>query len=390
MNKSLSDTAAPRLRRIVVPYGTRPEIIKLAPVVRALRASGHSVTTVNTGQHTDASMSRDLSDALGLDATITNVLTLNRDLRLGQIVSDAVRIVREQEPDLVLALGDTDTVPAYAIAAKRNSVPFVHLEAGLRSFNQRSMEELNRKIASAGAAIHFAPTERARSFLRGEGIADERIFVVGNPVIDTLVSTSMSPLRVEERSGILVTAHRATNVDDPRRLARLVRLVNDIASAIGPVTFPVHPRTAQRLADSTPSLRFDDRVTVSTPSGYIAFVDQLRRSLLVVTDSGGLQEEAAYFGIPLVVLRGSTSRWESVENGSVRLATLDGDQDILEALDAARALTSDAALRRVAAIPCPYGDGTTGATVASVLSDPSLDHLLALEEPSFIEGSLPW
>ena len=390
MNSPLPDPAAPRLRRIIVPYGTRPEIIKLAPVVRALRATGHSVTTVNTGQHTDASMSRDLSDALGLDATITNVLVTDRDLRLGQMVSDAVRIVREQAPDLVLALGDTDTVPAYSVAAKRSSVPFAHLEAGLRSFNQRSMEELNRRIASAGAAIHFAPTERARTFLRSEGIADERIFVVGNPVIDTLVSTSLPPLGVEERSGILVTAHRATNVDDPRRLARLVQLVNDLASTIGPVTFPVHPRTARRLAEFTPALRFDDRVTVSTPSGYVAFVDQLRRSLLVVTDSGGLQEEAAYFGIPLVVLRGSTSRWEGVENGSVRLATLDADQGVLEALDAARALTSAIALRRVASIPCPYGGGATGEAVASILADPSLDRLLLLEEPSFIKGSLPW
>ncbi|MBW4079045.1 MAG: UDP-N-acetylglucosamine 2-epimerase (non-hydrolyzing) [Acidobacteria bacterium] len=385
-----SPTPSVRRRRILVPYGTRPEIIKLAPVVRALRAVGHSVITVNTGQHSDAPMSGDLSLALGLETTITNVLTLDKSSRLGQIVSDALRIVSEHRPDLVLALGDTDTVPAYALAAKRSSLPFVHLEAGLRSFNQRSAEELNRKIGSASASLHFAPTERSRAFLRSEGVDDDRIRVVGNSVIDALLSTSLSPLGVEERFGVLVTAHRATNVDDPQRLSRFVGLVNDLASTIGPVTFPVHPRTAQRMAQFLPGVRFHDQVTLSPPLGYFSFIDQLRRSLLVVTDSGGLQEEASYFGVPLVVLRGSTSRWESVENGSVRLATLDDDQGAARAREAANLLTRDESLRTIATIPCPYGDGHTGEAVARYLGDPSLDQYLILEEPSFLNGEVPW
>ncbi|MHB1251866.1 MAG: non-hydrolyzing UDP-N-acetylglucosamine 2-epimerase [Acidimicrobiales bacterium] len=390
MTSPSTSTAPERHRRIIVPYGTRPEIIKLAPVVRALRAQGHGVITVNTGQHTDAPMSGDLSLALGLDATITNVLALDRALRLGQIVSDALRIVSEQRPDLVLALGDTDTVPAYALAAKRSSVPFVHLEAGLRSFNQRSAEELNRKIGTASASLHLAPTQRSRSFLRSEGVSDERIRVVGNSVIDALVTTSMPPLGLEERSGVLVTAHRATNVDEPQRLARFLTLVNELASTIGPVTFPVHPRTAQRMAQFLPGFRFHERVMLSAPLGYFSFIDQLRRSLLVVTDSGGLQEEAAYFGVPLVVLRGSTSRWESVQNGSVQLASLDDDQGATRALAGAHLLTSDASLRVTAAIACPYGDGHTGETVARLLADPSLDPILVLEEPSFLNGEVPW
>ncbi len=383
-------TPPTRQRRIIVPYGTRPEIIKLAPVVRALRANGHSVITVNTGQHSDASMSGDLSLALGLDATITNTVPLDPSPRLGQIVGDALRIVAEHRPELVLALGDTDTVPAYALAAKRSSVPFVHLEAGLRSFNQRSAEELNRKIGSASASLHFAPTERSRTFLRAEGIEDERIRVVGNSVIDALLATSMSPLDLNERAGVLVTAHRATNVDNPQRLARLVDLVNDLASTIGAVTFPVHPRTAQRMAQFLPGVRFHERVTLSPPLGYFSFIDQLRRALLVVTDSGGLQEEASFFGVPLVVLRGSTSRWESVENGSVRLATLDDDDGAVRAHEAAHLLTREETLRAVASIACPYGDGHTGEAVARQLADPSLDRFLILEEPSFLDGEVPW
>ncbi len=390
MTDSTSSSTAIRQRHIIVPYGTRPEIIKLAPVVRALRAGGHRVTTVNTGQHSQTAMSGDLSLALGLDATVTNVLGLDRSLRLGQIVSDALRIVTERRPDLVLALGDTDTVPAYALAAKRSSVPFVHLEAGLRSFNQRSAEELNRKIGSASASLHLAPTQRSRTFLRSEGISDERIRVVGNSVIDALVTTGLGPLQTAERSGVLVTAHRATNVDDPERLARFLNLVNDLAGSIGPVIFPVHPRTAQRMAQFLPEFRVHDDVTLSPPLGYLSFIDHLRRSLLVVTDSGGLQEEASYFGVPLVVLRGSTSRWESVENGSLQLASLHDDQSAHKALESARELTSDESLRNISSIPCPYGDGHTGEKVASLLADPALDPYLILEEPSFLDGEVPW
>lgn len=390
MSTPTPSSPAIRQRRIIVPFGTRPEIIKLAPVVQALRAGGHNVITVNTGQHSDTAMNAEHSLALGLDATITNVLGLDRTLRIGQIVSDALRIVAERSPDLVLALGDTDTVPAYALAAKRSSVPFVHLEAGLRSFNQRSAEELNRKIGSVSASLHFAPTQRSRTFLRSEGIGDERIHVVGNSVIDALVATCLQPLETTERSGVLVTAHRATNVDDPERLARFFNLVNDLAATVGPVIFPVHPRTAQRMAQFLPGLRVHDDVTLSPPLGYLSFIDQLRHSLLVVTDSGGLQEEAAYFGVPLVVLRGSTSRWESVENGSVQLASLHDDQSAQRALAGARELTSTESLRHISSIPCPYGDGRTGETVSALLGDPALDPYLILEEPSFLNGELPW
>ena len=390
MSAAANDATTSRRRRILIPFGTRPEIIKLAPVVRALRDAEHVVVTVNTGQHSDPIMSSEISDRLDLDATITYRLSQEPDLRFANIASDASRCVREQEPDLVLALGDTDTVPAYTMAAKRNSVAFAHLEAGLRSFNQRSSEELNRRIASVGAVLHFAPTARARSFLCDEGVDDARIFVVGNSSIDSLVHSSWTALSINERAGVLVTAHRATTVDDPRRLARLLELVNQLAQQVGPVAFPVHPRTTQRIDEFFPNFRFHDAVTLSKPLGYGEFIEQLRRSLLVVTDSGGLQEEAAYFGLPLVVLRGSTPRWEGVENGSTTLASLESDESAHEALVAAHTLTSGSSLQRVASIPCPYGDGTTGRQVAAILARPSIDELLILKEPSFTNGSLPW
>lgn len=390
MSDSKKRNPSARSRRVLVPFGTRPEIVKLAPVVTALRDGGHDVFCIDTGQHNAPAMSAEIANALELVADVTMVLSDDRDQRVGQIHADALRLVREQQPDVVLALGDTDTVPAYALAARRSSVAFAHLEAGLRSFNERSVEELNRKMASAAAALHFAPTSRARSFLLAEGVASERIFVVGNSAIDTLVASALEPVALREREGVLVTAHRPTNVDDPKRLRRLVSLINALSTQVGPVFFPVHPRAARLLAQDDGDLILESSVSVSEPLGYPEFIERLRRSRLVVTDSGGVQEEAAYFGVPVVVLRGSTPRWEGVENGSAVLATLASDDGQALAMAASLRLTTDESQRRVADLPCPYGDGTTGRQVARILSDPSSDELLVLREPNFVNGDLPW
>lgn len=390
MNESKERTFKTRSRRVLVPFGTRPEIVKLAPVVTALRDGGHDVVCIDTGQHSAPVMSAEIADALGLVADVTITLGDDRDQRVGQIHADALRLVREHKPEVVLALGDTDTVPAYALAARRSSVAFAHLEAGLRSFNERSVEELNRKVASAAASLHFAPTSRARSFLLAEGVASERIFVVGNSVIDTLVASALLPVALGEREGVLITAHRPTNVDDPNRLRRLVALINALSLQVGPVFFPVHPRTARLLAQGDNDLILNSSVTVSEPLGYVEFIERLRHSRLVVTDSGGIQEEAAYFGVPVVVLRGSTPRWEGVENGSAVLAILASDDGEALAMTASLELTTDESQRRVAELPCPYGDGTTGRQVAQILGDPSSDELLVLREPNFINGDLPW
>jgi UDP-N-acetylglucosamine 2-epimerase (non-hydrolysing) len=375
---------------VLVPFGTRPEIIKLAPVVRALRADGHHVVTIDTGQHFSSNMSSEIASALGLSVDVTEVLSSERDDRLGQIHASATRLVREYQPDVVLALGDTDTVPAYVLAARRNSVPFAHLEAGLRSFNERSVEELNRRVASAGSSIHFAPTERSRSFLLREGISSERVFVVGNSAIDSLVASGLGRVPLDERKGVLVTAHRPTNVDDPSRLRRLTTLINELSQQVGPVLFPVHPRTERQLELAGADARLSKDVTRCAPLDYFEFIDHLRHARLVVTDSGGIQEEAAYFGVPVVILRGSTPRWEGVENGSAVLVALAHDDGVSDALAAATRLTTVDSQSQVAALMCPYGDGTTGQQVANILSSSTSDVLLTLLEPDYTNGARPW
>jgi UDP-N-acetylglucosamine 2-epimerase (non-hydrolysing) len=374
-------------RRILVPFGTRPEVIKLAPVVHALRAAGHQVTTVDTGQHQDAAMSGDVQKSLNLLPDVR----LTKPNGLGGLVTAALSALAAHPADLVLALGDTHTVPAWALAARNAGIPFAHLEAGLRSFNPRSAEEINRRVAAATAQLHFAPTDRAAAFLHAEGVPADRVFVVGNPVIDTLREKGVTPVPPSDRNGVLVTAHRASNVDDPARLSRLVDVVGRLA-AIGPVRFPIHPRTRARLHEHGLAERLSalPGVTCEEPLPYDELLGALANARVVVTDSGGLQEEAAYLGVPVVVLRRSTPRWEGVEAGTAVLTGITSDDEAGHAVAAAHRLSTPSELARVAALPCPYGDGHTGTRVATLLADPSLDHLLALDEPDHTGGTLPW
>ncbi|MGY1739307.1 MULTISPECIES: non-hydrolyzing UDP-N-acetylglucosamine 2-epimerase [unclassified Blastococcus] len=379
-------------RSVLVPFGTRPEVVKLAPVVAALTAAGHRVEVVDTGQHTDPALSTELQETLGLAPTLRFALpTDSPESRLGALYADAARAVARFRPDVVLALGDTNTVPAYALAARGAGVPFAHLEAGLRSLNPRSVEEVNRRVAAAVAALHLAPTRRAAAFLAAEGVPAERVFVVGNPVVDTLVARGVRPVPVAQRRGVLVTAHRPTNVDDPVRLKRLVGVVRSLAEQVGPVTFPVHPRTAARLVATGLDAELDSPgITLSGPIGYDELLAALAAARIAVTDSGGVQEEAAYLGVPVVVLRGSTPRWEGVEAGTTTLAGLADDTAADAVLAAAARHTSPEGQAHAAALPCPYGDGTTGPQVAAILADEATDALLAIEEPDFTDGSLPW
>jgi len=365
--------------KVLIPLGTRPEIIKLAPVVRVLRAAGFAVRTVATGQHFDPALTDTFFEDLGVAPDDRWVVQGEEADRVGRILSLAFRELAERRPDLVLTLGDTYTVPLFCLAARRHRVPVAHLEAGLRSGNQTSIEETNRKVAAAAASLHLAPTDLAARFLRTEGVAEERIAVVGNPIVDVLRQLGIPRRPPAERDGIVLTAHRPTNVDDPDRLERLIELAVRLAAEIAPVTFPVHPRTARRLEACQAEGRLEaGGVRLLPPLPYPEMLARIAGARLIVTDSGGLQEEASWFGVPVVVLRSSTPRWEGVEAGTSVLAGLDPDR----AVEAGKQLTTPEEQRRVAAAPCPYGDGHTAERVAALLDDPAVLRLLTLEEPS--------
>jgi len=365
--------------RLLVPFGTRPEIVKLAPVVAALRDAGHDVHTVATGQHDDPRLADRFFEDLGLTPDERWTLPRPDAERVGALLTHAFDVLDRRPVDAVVLLGDTYTVPLFGLAARRHQVPVAHLEAGLRSFNERSLEEVNRRVVGAMATLHLAPTPLAARFLADEGVAEARIHVVGNPVTDTLRQHGPDRRAPNDRVGVLVTAHRATNVDDPARLARLVEIVRRLAVEVGPVRFPVHPRTRDRLATAgaLTELAAAPGVELCDPLPYPEMLAAIAAARVVVTDSGGLQEEAAWLGVPCVVLRTSTPRWEGVESGIAALTGLDPDR----ALAAAVAFDGPDRQARVAAAVCPYGDGHVGPRVAALLADPAVQAVLALEEP---------
>jgi UDP-N-acetylglucosamine 2-epimerase (non-hydrolysing) len=370
--------------RVLVPFGTRPEIVKLAPVVEAMREADDDVVAVATGQHDDPLLSDAFFADLSLEPDVRHTLPAGEAGRIGALVSHAYEDLADASFDVVVALGDTNTVPAYALAARRFGVPVAHLEAGLRSFNPRSLEELNRRVGAAAASLQLAPTDLAKRFLLDEGIAPERIEVVGNPITDVL--RRLAPPRHEPatRHGIVVTAHRATNVDVPERLARLVELVRRLATEFAPVRFPLHPRTRARLeaAGALAELQGTDGLVLEPPLRFAEMLEAIARARMVVTDSGGLQEEASWFGVPVLVLRTTTPRWEGVVAGTTALVGL----EVELALAMARELASDAAQARAWNLACPYGDGHVGPRVARALHEAHAGGLLGLIEPALGQG----
>ena len=367
------------MRRWLVPFGTRPEIVKIAPVVEALRDAGVKVHTLATGQHDDPGLADAFFSDLALEPDRRWTLPSEEGARVGAIMAHAYETLSCGEYGGVLLLGDTHTVPLFALAARRFAVPVVHLEAGLRSFNAQSVEEGNRRVAGALASLHLAPTELAARMLDAEGISAARVRVVGNPVTDSLRKFGPRKAPVAQRAGAVVTMHRATNVDDPERLRALVGLIRVLGEELGAVRFPVHPRTRDRLVRGglLHEIATAPGVSLEAPLRYGEMLEAIASSQVIVTDSGGLQEEAAWYGVPVVVLRRTTPRWESVLAGSSLLV----GSDVPRALDAVRLLTVPGVQERIAALPCPYGDGHVGPRVASILTHPSTDGLLEINEP---------
>lgn len=361
-----------------VAAGTRPEIIKLAPVVEALLDSGANVEVVATGQHWDHRMAGAFFDGLALRPSQVWNLVGDEGQRIGDMLTQAYRWLERSRLDAVLVQGDTYTTALVAFAARRHGVPVVHVEAGLRSFNPRSQEESNRKVTAALASVHFAPTGLAAAHLMAEGVPPVSVFVVGNTVCDALVRFGLGRLDVAERSGVLVTAHRAANVDHPARLALVVETI-ELLSEVAPVTMVLHPRTANKLDEFRLRERLEATgAEIIEPLEYAPMLERIRRSMVVVTDSGGLQEETSWFGVPVVVLRNSTPRWEGVRAGQAELAGID-PQAVIAAVGR---LTEPDRLAEIAQAPCPYGDGEAGPRIATILHRLHREGELVLREPT--------
>lgn len=375
--------------KVMTIFGTRPEAIKMAPVIQELRRHPEIETKVCvTAQHRE--MLDQVMDLFHLKADYDlNIMAQGQTLYdiTGRVLRGLQDVFEKERPDCVLVHGDTTTTFTAALAAFYAQIPVGHVEAGLRTGNLLSPfpEEANRQLTGVLARYHFAPTETARANLLRENKKGENIYVVGNTVIDALLATVKKDYTFEDKEieqieehkrVILVTTHRRENLGAPMHhvYRALRRLVDDIPDT--EIVFPVHrnPLVREAVAEE---LEGHDRIHLVEPMEYEPFTNLMARSAIVLTDSGGIQEEAPSLGKPVLVLRDTTERPEAVEAGTVALVGTD-EEAIYET--AHRLLTDEVAYRQMAEAVNPYGDGKAAARIAgwllynAGLADEAPDH----------------
>jgi UDP-N-acetylglucosamine 2-epimerase (non-hydrolysing) len=352
---------------IAIVVGTRPEIVKLAPVVNHL---SQAARFLHTCQHRDQELSGVFLAGAGLPQpeTLSGICGEPRHVQIGRMVEQLGRMFAERPPKAVVVEGDTNTVSAAAQAGNYAGVPVVHVEAGLRSHDRAMPEEINRCVARVLADLHCAPTPQAAANLTAEGVPADKIELTGNTIVEATLGMLpdeqtareiAADMGAEPGEYVLATIHRPENTDDPERL----RIILDELSKLGlPVLLPLHPRTraAVQRHGLTAAL---DRLQPVPPADHRTFLGLARHARLLVSDSGGVQEECTVLKRPLIVVRNSTERPESIEAGFAHLV-----QPGPVISDLGRQLIGDKDLsERLAAIPCPYGDGKASQRIAELL-----------------------
>jgi UDP-N-acetylglucosamine 2-epimerase (non-hydrolysing) len=354
--------------KIALAVGTRPEIVKMAPVLRACRARRVPFTLLHTGQHYSFELNELLFRELELPEPDHNlrVGSGSHAFQTGAILQGLEPILARERPDVLLVEGDTNSVLAAALAASHARTPVGHIEAGLRSGDRRMQEERNRVLVDHLADFLFAPTADARDNLLREGIGAERIAVTGNTVVDELLRQRPRALRAAPLEGFgveaggfaLATVHRPENVDDPARLRGIFEGLKEAGNALRmPVLMPLHPRTASKLGEINISLGSSLREL--PPLGYLEFLSLEAGAALILTDSGGVQEEACCLGVPCVTLRDTTERPESIAVAANVLTPCEPERIVESAL---RMSARHGGWRN------PFGDGRSGLRIIDGLA----------------------
>jgi UDP-N-acetylglucosamine 2-epimerase (non-hydrolysing) len=307
--------------KITHVVGARPNFMKAAPVITALaKRTKVRQMLVHTGQHFDVNMSDVFFEQLGMQQPDVNlqVGSGTHAQQTAEIMSRFEPVILEQRPDLVLVYGDVNSTVAAALVCSKLGVPVGHVEAGLRSFDRGMPEEINRLITDQISDLLFTPSADGNKNLKNEGVAEEKIHLVGNVMIDTLMRMLPSaaqhlPADLPSRYA-LVTLHRPSNVDNLEWLAELMRTLDDLSHQM-PVIFPIHPRTRERLREA----QIDggrNGLRLSAPASYLEFLALQSKAAVVVTDSGGIQEETTFLGVPCLTVRENTERPITVECGT--------------------------------------------------------------------------
>lgn len=354
--------------RISLILGTRPEIVKLSSVIRECQKCKVDYFILHTGQHYSYNMDKVFFQQLELpDAKYNLDVGSGRHGKQTGLMMDGIeRILQQESPDVVLVQGDTNTVLAGSLAAVKLQIKVGHVEAGLRSYDRRMPEEINRVVADHCANYLFAPTEESKNILLNEGIGEKQIFMVGNTAVDAVYqnleiakekTSIMSQLKVRDGEFMLATSHRQENVDDKTRFVGIIKGLQSVQEALKiPLIYPVHPRAKKMLSEFGINTQ---GLTLVEPLDYLSFLQLESKAKLVLTDSGGVQEETCILGVPCVTLRDNTERPETVTVGANILAGTDPGK----ILSSARLILS-----QKKAWTNPFGDGITGKKIVEILT----------------------
>ncbi|MFB7175132.1 non-hydrolyzing UDP-N-acetylglucosamine 2-epimerase [Streptomyces sp. NPDC056254] len=368
-------------KNIAVVLGTRPEIIKLAGVIRLLEAN---VEVIYTGQHSDDDLSSSFFESFRLpapDLRLEGVGGASRGSQISSAMSQLNAHFVATPPRLVVVQGDTNATSAGAQAANYCDIPVLHVEAGLRSYDRSMPEEINRRVVSVLAAMNCAPTLKSADNLTDEGISPSRIRLTGNTVVEALQESlpprsvsmkAVEDLGLKDDGFVLATIHRPENTDDEGRLAAIL---DELARIPLPVVFPVHPRTAIRTASFGMEGKLR-KIVCCPPLDHPSFLALARHARVLVSDSGGIQEECTVLKKPLVVVRRNTERPEAIEAGfAVRV---EAGPEIYNTV--LRFIEDADLLHSLQSVPCPFGDGKASQRIAEIALS-----MASGEEPQFCD-----
>lgn len=352
--------------KLCIILGTRPEIIKMSPLMRICEQDRLDYCMIHTGQHYSYEMDRIFFDELHLPLPTHNldVGSGSHGHQTGKMLAGIEDILKSEKPDIVYVQGDTNTVLAGALAASKLMIKIGHVEAGLRSFDRTMPEEINRIMADHISDLLFAPTEQARELLLKEGIPAEKIFVTGNTIVDAVYENQkiaednhiLEKLGLQKGRYLLSTAHRQENVDSEIRLKNIIGGLDAVSKETGlPVIMPIHPRTKKMI--ETFGITMTENIRTIDPTGFMEFLKLEANARLVLTDSGGVQEECCILGVPCVTLRENTERPETVHVGA----------NVLAGYEAGNILAcAKTMLSKKADWQNPFGDGHAGKRILEI------------------------
>ena len=374
--------------KIAVIIGTRPEIIKMAPVIDEMEKRNINYILIHTGQHYD----KEMSDQFFLDLELRKpdynigVGSGSHGEQTANMIKDLEKVLIIENPDLVLVQGDTNAVLSGAIVSSKLHIPIGHVEAGLRSYDKTMPEEINREVADVCSKIYFVPTEESAINLLLEGISPKDIFITGNTIVDACKrnlkiakNKAELPFKIKENSKILtLTMHRAENVDNINRLQNIVDALIELKELV--IIFPAHPRTLKNLKKDNLLQKMEnaENIKLIKPIGYLDFLLILSKSELVMTDSGGIQEEAITLDIPCTTLRYNTERPETVKAGGNILVGANKEKIVNTVKEI---LNNSEMYSKMSKAENPYGNGNSSKKI--------LDSILKLYEEDKLKMEVP-